>query len=115
MMASLGNFKTHGGNSDDRGNSGTHNFGTLNFWGSAKIGVFYLLPVQGVLHDPVAKCRTSDLEAPGLNLTGSAGVFLGRVFGQDTSESQPSNAETQETHEYLSCCCEMTEISFKTP
>ena len=43
MMASLGNFKTHGGNSDDRENSGTHNFGTLNFWGSAKTRVFTLL------------------------------------------------------------------------
>ena len=44
MMASLGNFKTHGGNSEASENSGTHNFGTLNFWKCAKIGVFYLLP-----------------------------------------------------------------------
>ena len=49
MMASLGNFKTHGGNSDDRGNSETHNFGTLNFWECAKTRVFYLLTLYRVL------------------------------------------------------------------
>ena len=49
MMASLGNFKTHGGNLGDRGNSGNAQFrgrrkiGTLNFGTGPKIGVFPLL------------------------------------------------------------------------
>ena len=49
MMASLGNFKTHGGKFG--GDRVTHNFGTFNFWGtldfweSAKTGVFYLLSI----------------------------------------------------------------------
>ena len=63
-----------------------------------------------VLHGSVVKCLTHNPENPGSRHTGSSGCFCGSVLGQDTSEPQPSTGETQGRHEFVSCCCNMTEI-----
>ena len=53
---------------------------------------------NGVLHGSVEKCLTCNPGVLGPSRTGSSGFFRGSVFGQDTSEPQPSTGETQETH-----------------
>ena len=40
-------------------------------------------------------------------------VFCGNVLGQDNSEPQPCTVESNEINEYVSCCCDKTEIMLK--
>ena len=55
-----------------------------------------------VLHGPVVKCMTHGLEDPGLS-----------IIGQHTSEPQTSTGESQEIHECVSWCHDMTVIMLK--
>ena len=61
----------------------------------------------------VVDCMTRNPWVLGLTPTGSSRFFSGRVFGQDTSESQPSTGETQEGTNNVSCGRDMTEILLK--
>ena len=53
------------------------------------------------------------LEGPGLSHTGSSVIFHGNVFGQDASMLQLGSGKTQEIHEQMSYCIDMTEIMLK--
>ena len=64
----------------------------------------------GVLGGSVVMFLTRNAGVLGSSLTGSPGFFHGSVFGQDTSEPQPSTGETQEDMNNVSCRRDMTEI-----
>ena len=62
----------------------------------------------------MVKCLTHNPGVLGLSRTGSSGFFFcGSVFGQDTSEPQPSTSKTQEDMKNVSCRRDMTEILLK--